>query len=63
MYDSPSSDIKYLKTLILHITPELLELLNDILKLCSENFIQEVVDTYYKIIEYPLIAHLKLDLI
>lgn len=63
MFDSPSSDIKYLKTLILHIAPELLELLNDILKLCTESLIEKVVDTYYKIIEYPLIAHLKLDLI
>lgn len=40
MYDSIGSDIKYLKTLILHITPEILELLNDIIKMTPDIMIQ-----------------------
>lgn len=49
--------------MILHITPDVLELLNDILKLCKDILIEQVIDTYYKILEFPLIAHMKVDLI
>ncbi|CAD8120795.1 unnamed protein product [Paramecium sonneborni] len=63
IFNFPSSDIKYLKTVILHITPDVLELLNDILKLCKDILIEQVIDTYYKILEFPLIAHMKVDLI
>ncbi|CAD8096499.1 unnamed protein product [Paramecium primaurelia] len=63
MFNFPSSDIKYLKTVILHITPDVLELLNDILKLSKDILIEQVIDTYYKILEFPLIAHMKIDLI
>lgn len=63
MFNFPSSDIKYLKTVILHITPDVLELLNDILKLSKEILVEQVIDTYYKVLEFPLIAHMKIDLI
>ena len=40
MFNFPSSDIKYLKTVILHITPDVLELLNDIIKLSKDILIE-----------------------
>ncbi|CAK87718.1 unnamed protein product (macronuclear) [Paramecium tetraurelia] len=63
LFNQQYQDIKYIKTLILHIAPELLEFLNDIVKLASNILIEQVVDIYYKILEYPIIVHSKLDLI
>lgn len=55
--------MKYLKSLILHISPELLELVSDIIRSCSELHITKVIRIFYQILEFPILAHLKFDLI
>ncbi|KAM3135820.1 hypothetical protein pb186bvf_012073 [Paramecium bursaria] len=63
MFNGFPQDMKYLKTLILLISNEIIELLVDMIKMHSDLHIDKIFEIYLRVLEFPVLAHMSCDLI